>query len=119
MLIDYARVSSQGQSLDRQIGALNTVKVDKFFLEVAFGRIIKSRPQLERAIDALGAGDVLVIAEWRDLPRDRIGFGCGSYHYFMTKMTEPGLQQLTRRAETGPSRRPRDRSPQSPRPTFE
>ncbi len=64
MLIGYARVSSQGQSLDRQIGALNAVKADKIFREVASGRTIKGRPQLERAIDALGAGDILVIAEW-------------------------------------------------------
>ncbi len=64
MLIGYARVSSQGQSLDRQIGALNAAKADKIFREVASGRSVKGRPQLERAIDALGAGDVLVIAEW-------------------------------------------------------
>jgi len=64
MLIGYARVSSQGQSLDRQIGALNTAKADKIFREIASGRTVKGRPQLERAIDALGAGDVLVIAEW-------------------------------------------------------
>lgn len=64
MLIGYARVSSQGQSLDRQIGALNTIKADKIFREVASGRTVKGRPQLERAIDALGAGDILVIAEW-------------------------------------------------------
>jgi len=64
MLIGYARVSSQGQSLDRQISALNTIKAEKIFREVASGRSVKGRPQLERAIDALGAGDVLIIAEW-------------------------------------------------------
>jgi hypothetical protein len=73
MLIGYARVSSQGQSLDRQIGALNTAKADKIFREVASGRTVKGRPQLERAIDALGAGDILVIAEWdratRSMPK--------------------------------------------------
>ncbi|WP_425454429.1 recombinase family protein [Litoreibacter meonggei] len=57
-------MSSKGQSLDRQIGALNTAKADKIFREVASGRTVKGRPQLERAIDALGAGDILVIAEW-------------------------------------------------------
>jgi len=64
MLIGYARVPSQGQSLDRQIGALNAAKADRTFREVASGRFVKGRPQLERAIDALGAGDVFVIAEW-------------------------------------------------------
>jgi DNA invertase Pin-like site-specific DNA recombinase len=45
------------RSLDRQIGALNTAKADKIFREVASGQTVKGRPQLERAIDALGAGD--------------------------------------------------------------
>lgn len=53
MFIGYARVSSQGQSLDRQIGALNTENVDTIFREVASGRPVKGRPQLELAIDAL------------------------------------------------------------------
>lgn len=56
MLIGYSRVSSQGQSLDRQIGALNTINADRIFREVASGRTVKVRPQLERAIDALGQG---------------------------------------------------------------
>jgi DNA invertase Pin-like site-specific DNA recombinase len=30
----------------------------------ASGRNIKNRPQLERAIDALGKGDILVLPEW-------------------------------------------------------
>lgn len=47
MLIGYARVSSQGQSLDRQIGALNVAKADRIFREVASGRTVKGRPQLE------------------------------------------------------------------------
>jgi DNA invertase Pin-like site-specific DNA recombinase len=49
-------MSSQGQSLDRQIGALNADKADNIFREVASGRTVKGRPQLERAIDALGQG---------------------------------------------------------------
>lgn len=64
MKIGYARVSSQGQNLDRQIGALNAEKVDKIFREKASAKTMKGRPQLERAIDALGTDDVLVIAEW-------------------------------------------------------
>lgn len=64
MQIGYARVSTQSQTLDRQIGALNSAGVDRIFREKASARTVKNRPQLERAIDALGAGDVLVIAEW-------------------------------------------------------
>lgn len=64
MLIGYARVSTQAQSLDRQIGALNGVGVERIFREKATGKSLKGRPQLEKAIDSLGTDDVLVIAEW-------------------------------------------------------
>jgi|TARA_R100000935_G_scaffold58859_1_gene98692 DNA invertase Pin-like site-specific DNA recombinase len=64
MLIGYARVSTQAQSLDRQIGALNGVGVERIFREKATAKTVKGRPQLEKAIDALGTDDVLVIAEW-------------------------------------------------------
>jgi DNA invertase Pin-like site-specific DNA recombinase len=64
MKIGYARVSSQGQNLDRQIGALRAQRVDKLFSEKASGGDVKNRPQLEKAIDLLGTGDTLVVAEW-------------------------------------------------------
>ena len=64
MEIGYARVSTQTQNLDRQIGALNGVGVERIFREKATGKTVKGRPQLEKAIDALDTGDVLVIAEW-------------------------------------------------------
>jgi DNA invertase Pin-like site-specific DNA recombinase len=62
--IGYARVSSAGQNLDRQIAALRAEGCDEIFREKASGKDIKNRPQLERAIDQLGTGDVLVVAEW-------------------------------------------------------
>ena len=64
MQIGYARVSSAGQSLDRQLGALRAQRCEKIFSEKMSGRSLKGRPQLEKAIDALGTGDVLVLAEW-------------------------------------------------------
>jgi DNA invertase Pin-like site-specific DNA recombinase len=64
MRIGYARVSSLHQNLDRQIGALRAERVDKLFTEKASGKSVKNRPQLEEAIDLLGAGDTLVVAEW-------------------------------------------------------
>ena len=64
MLIGYARVSTQAQNLDRQIGALNGAGVERIFREKATAKTVKGRPQLERAIDVLGTDDVLVIAEW-------------------------------------------------------
>jgi DNA invertase Pin-like site-specific DNA recombinase len=62
--IGYARVSTTHQNLDRQIAALRTEQCDEIFREKASGKSTKGRPQLEKAIDALGTGDVLVLAEW-------------------------------------------------------
>ena len=62
--IGYARVSTPAQNLDRQIAALRTEDCDQIFREKASGKDIKNRPQLEKAIDELGTGDVLVVAEW-------------------------------------------------------
>lgn len=64
MLIGYARVSTQAQSLDRQIGSLNSAGVERIFREKATAKTIKGRPHLEKAIDTLGTGDTFVIAEW-------------------------------------------------------
>jgi DNA invertase Pin-like site-specific DNA recombinase len=57
-------VSSIGQNLDRQLGALNAQRCDLIFQEKSSGKSLKGRPQLEKAIDRLGNGDVLVLAEW-------------------------------------------------------
>jgi len=62
--IGYARVSTPTQSLDRQIGALRAERCDEIFREKASGKDIRNRPQLEKAIDELGTGDILVVAEW-------------------------------------------------------
>ena len=62
--IGYARVSTPAQNLDRQIAALRSEECDQIFREKASGKDIKNRPQLEKAIDELGTGDILVVAEW-------------------------------------------------------
>jgi DNA invertase Pin-like site-specific DNA recombinase len=62
--IGYARVSTSTQNLDRQIGALRAERCHEVYREKASGKATKGRPQLEKAIDALGTGDVLVVAEW-------------------------------------------------------
>src|SRR5262245_3295254 len=64
MLIGYARVSTASQNLDRQLGALRAARCDAIFSEKASGKSLKGRPELERAIDRLGTGDILVLAEW-------------------------------------------------------
>jgi DNA invertase Pin-like site-specific DNA recombinase len=62
--VGYARVSSTGQNLDRQLGALVAQRCDRFFQEKASGKSIKNRPELEKAISAFRTGDVLVLGEW-------------------------------------------------------
>lgn len=64
MLIGYARVSTPSQNLDRQIAALCSAGCEKIYREKASGKAIRGRPELEKAIDALGTEDVLVVAEW-------------------------------------------------------
>ena len=64
MKIGYARVSTIGQSIERQISSLRSEAVDKIFREKASGKSVRGRPELEKAIDSLGKGDVLIIAEW-------------------------------------------------------
>lgn len=64
MLVGYARVSTQEQNLDRQLGALRAERCEKIFAEKFTGSTTKGRKQLERAIDFIGTGDVLVVAEW-------------------------------------------------------
>jgi len=62
--IGYAKVSTPHQNLDRQIGALRAERCDEVFRDKGSAKHIKKRPQLEKAIDTLGTGDVLVVAEW-------------------------------------------------------
>ena len=57
--IGYARCSSQGQNLDRQIAVLRAERCDVIFREKVSGKSIKNRPELEKAIDELGTGDIL------------------------------------------------------------
>jgi len=62
--IGYARVSSVDQNLDRQIAALRAEGCDEIYREKVSGKSIRNRPELEKAIDHLGTGDTLVVAEW-------------------------------------------------------
>jgi DNA invertase Pin-like site-specific DNA recombinase len=72
MLIGYARVSATHQNLDRQIAALRAEKCQRIFREKASGKDTGGRPQLQKAVDALGKGDILVVAEWDRATRSMI-----------------------------------------------
>ena len=68
MKFGYARVSTDTQSLDRQIDALNKYGVDELLTEKMTGTK-RSRPELDRLIDKMRAGDTVVIESLSRLGR--------------------------------------------------
>lgn len=94
MLIGYARVSTPGQNLDRQIATLESAGCQRIFAEKKSGKELTSRPELAAAIDGLKAGDILVLAEW-----DRA-----------TRSMYDGIAIMTRVSERGALLKALDRS---------
>lgn len=68
MIIGYARVSTDGQTLEAQIEALKAAGAEKVFQETASGTKT-DRAGLARAIAALTAGDVLTVTRLDRLAR--------------------------------------------------
>lgn len=66
-LLGYARVSTEDQSLDLQVDALNKAGCYRVFSDVASGAKT-ARPDLDRLLDQIRPGDTLVV--WR---LDRLG----------------------------------------------
>jgi DNA invertase Pin-like site-specific DNA recombinase len=64
----YARVSTDGQSVEAQVRALSKAGCKKVFREVASGAKT-DRSQLRRALDQLAAGDVLMVTRLDRLAR--------------------------------------------------
>lgn len=60
MLVGYARVSTQDQSLNSQLDALNAVGCEQIFEEKITGKQ-KDRPELNVCLRTLREGDVLVV----------------------------------------------------------
>jgi DNA invertase Pin-like site-specific DNA recombinase len=58
--IGYARVSTRGQNDDSQVEDLTAYGCDKIFTDTASGKLA-ARPELDRALACLRAGDVFVI----------------------------------------------------------
>lgn len=69
MKIGYARVSSEGQSLDVQLAALAEAGCEKIFEEKASGASTNGREQLELALQFIREGDVLVVTRLDRLAR--------------------------------------------------
>jgi DNA invertase Pin-like site-specific DNA recombinase len=68
MIVGYARVSTDGQTLDSQQAALKAAGAEKVFAEKISGAVTDRR-QLAKAIEALSAGDVLLVTRLDRLAR--------------------------------------------------
>lgn len=68
MTFGYARVSTEEQSLNRQIDALNGYGVDELLTEKMTGTK-RNRPELNRLMDKLRKGDTVVIESLSRLGR--------------------------------------------------
>jgi len=68
MIIGYARVSTDGQSLESQEAALRNAGAEKVFAEKISGAVTDRR-QLAKAIAALREGDVLLVTRLDRLAR--------------------------------------------------
>ena len=68
MLIGYARVSMEGQNLDRQLDQLKAAHCERIYQE-KFTGTKKERPELEKMLDNLRAGDTIIISELTRLSR--------------------------------------------------
>lgn len=68
MIVGYARVSTDGQTVDDQVTALRAAGAAKVYSEKLSGAR-SDRPQLAKALSALAAGDVLMVTRLDRLAR--------------------------------------------------
>jgi DNA invertase Pin-like site-specific DNA recombinase len=81
MLVGYARVSSVGQSLEGQVESLHTAGCKKIYKEKVSGRTAADRPQLQRALDQVRAGDTLIVTRL-----DRLARSVGDLHHIVDRL---------------------------------
>ncbi len=68
MIIGYARVSTTDQNLDAQIDALTAAGAERLFSERVSGAKAE-RPELDKMLDQLRDGDVVVVTKYDRLAR--------------------------------------------------
>ena len=88
MKIGYARISTIDQSLDLQIDALEKYGCKKIFKETKSA--IKERPELEKMLEHLRDGDILVV--WK---LDRLGRSLKHLIDLVTGFREKGIEFIS------------------------
>ena len=68
MIIGYARVSTREQNLDRQLDVLKEAGIEKLYKERITGTK-SERPELNKLIEHLRTGDIVVVADLTRLSR--------------------------------------------------
>lgn len=68
MIIGYARVSTDDQSLDSQTDALRAARAERIFADKISGTK-RERPELDKMLDQLRPGDVVAVAKYDRLAR--------------------------------------------------
>jgi len=100
MKIGYARVSTDEQSVDLQIAALEAVRCDCIFKDEGISGTRFSRPGLDSALKTLKKGDTLVV--WR---LDRLGRSLSRLVELVDELGRQGVQfaSLTESIDTSSS----------------
>ena len=71
MIIGYARDSTEDQHLDAQIAALKDAGAERIFADKISGSK-RSRPELDRMLDQLRSGDVVLVSKYDRLARSLV-----------------------------------------------
>lgn len=82
--IGYARVSTRDQNLDMQLAALHGAGCEQIYQEKVSG--IKERPELERCLQSLRSGDMLVVYKL-----DRLGRSLKNLVEIIDDLTRRGV----------------------------
>lgn len=85
MIVGYARVSSTGQDHQTQIDRLKEVGCEKVFSEKLSG-LDRDRPELQKALDFVREGDVLIITKL-----DRLARSASHLHHIVDGLTAKGV----------------------------
>jgi len=89
MKIGYARVSNDNQCQDSQLDALNDAGCERIYRENISGKS-KNRPELERMLDSLRAGDVVVVQRL-----DRLGRSLKDLIELLDGFKQQGVQFIS------------------------